>query len=285
VQIGACFFPLTTYLHSFYFSQIYVIIMMFDAHLHLADESALLDIRMVKEIIKEAEKEGISYFLSNSLDKRTIDENIALAKEFPEVFLGLGFFPTEFKKDQDLHKIEYLKEKIREAKKEGLSDRLFIGEVGLDFKEKDANKEVQEKALINILKIAKEENLYVEIHSRFAVKQVVNILEDFQYKKVIMHWFTDSKKYIDKVAKLGYFITIGPKYLYDQNIFENIKDVPKEQILFETDYPANVSGKAHKPEIIKEIFNKYCKDKEINKDEMHTILKESFRKIFPNIKA
>jgi TatD DNase family protein len=134
------------------------------------------------------------------------------------------------------------------------------------------------------LEIAKENNLYVEIHSRFAAKQTVTLLEEFDYNKIIMHWFMDSKKYIDKVAKLGYFVTVGPKYLYDQNLMDNLKDLPKEQILFETDYPANVNGQAHRPEKINDIFNKYCKDFEISKEDMQKTLDKSFKTIFPNLR-
>ena len=257
--------------------------MLFDAHLHLADEFKALDIKRTKDIINRAKEAGVKYFLSNTLNQKTIDETISLAKTLPEIFLGLGFFPTEFKNDKDIKKVEYLKEKIKEIKKIGLERKFFIGEIGLDFKDPNSNKDLQTKTLIEMLKIAKEENVYVEIHSRFAVKQVVSLLEEFGYNKIIMHWFMDSKKYIEKVSKLGYFITIGPKYLYDQNIFENIKDVPKEQILFETDYPAQVAGKIQNPETIKQIFEKYCKDQDIGQEEMQATLTKSLKKIFPNL--
>lgn len=254
--------------------------MLFDAHLHISDEYNPLDLKQAKEVIDNAKANKIDYLISNSTCLRTTDENILLMKQYPNVIAGLGIFPTEFKNSKDLEQIDKIKAKIEELKKEGFENKIIIGEVGLDFKDEKSNKEIQEKALIKFLEIAKENNLYVEVHSRFATKQCVALLEEFGYNKIIMHWFLDSKKYIDKVIKLGYYITIGPKYLYDQNLQDNIKDVPKEQILFETDFPANVQGKPHLPEAINDIFNKYCKDFEINKEEMHKIQEKSFQKIF-----
>jgi len=257
--------------------------MLTDMHLHIADEYSPLDIDKVKVIIENAKKHNIEYLVSNSTCLRTTEENILLMKQYNNVIAGLGIFPTEFKTSKDLGKINIIEKKIEELKKSGFGNRIIIGEVGLDFKDEKSNKEVQEKALITFLEIAKKNDLYIEIHSRFATKQTVALLEKFGYKKIIMHWFLDSKKYIDKVAKLGYYVTIGPKYLYDQNLMDNLKDLPKEQILFETDYPANVNGNPHYPEKINDLFNKYCKDFEIPKETMQKIQDKSFRTIFPNL--
>jgi len=254
--------------------------MLFDAHLHISDEYNPLDENKAKELINNAEKNGIKYLVSNSTCPRSLEENIYLMKKYKSVMCGIGIFPTEFKTEKNLDYIDLIRTKVIELKKDGFGNRIIFGEVGLDFKDEKSNKDLQQRALIEILKIAKEHNLYLEIHSRFAVKQIMQILEQFDYNKIIMHWFLDSKKYIDRAVKLGYYVTIGPKYLYDQNLIDNIKDIPKEQILFETDYPAGVSGKIHEPEMIKEIFNKYCKDFDISKEEMQSILDESFSKIF-----
>ena len=139
----------------------------------------------------------------------------------------------------------------------------------------------QIKALKELLTIAKENDLFVEIHSRFAVKQVLEVLEEFQYNKIIMHWFLDSKKYIDRAIKNGYYITIGPKYLYQEDLKANLNDVPTNKILFESDYPANVSGKIQEPKDIREIMEKYCKDFNVDFEEMLNIQKNALKIIFP----
>lgn len=257
--------------------------MLFDAHLHFSDEFKEIPKTETIEIIKRAKENKIEYFISNSVNLKTNIETIKLVKTNKTILGGIGIFPTEFKTDKDLKQLDKIREIIKELKKQNLLNRFLIGEVGLDFKDENCNKELQEKAFKEQIEIAEENNLFLEVHSRFSVKQTVEILEQMQYSNVIMHWFTDSKKYVDRVTKLGYFITVGPKYLYDQNIFENIKDVPKEQILFETDYPANVSGKAHEPSEILLIFKKYCKDFEIDENEMLKCQKKNFQKIFKSI--
>jgi TatD DNase family protein len=249
---------------------------MFDAHAHLSDEYELLNLNKVDLLIKNAERNGIKYIISNSTCLRTIDETIQISEKYSNIFLGLGIFPTEFKKQEDLDKIKILKEKLKKINLK----KAIIGEIGLDFKE-NCNKDLQIKALKELLVIAKENDLYAEIHSRFAVKQVLEILEEFKYNKIIMHWFLDSKKYIDRAIKNGYYITVGPKYLYQEDLKENLKDVPKEKILFESDYPANVSGKIQEPKDIKEIVEKYCKDFNVDFDEMLKLQNKNLKIIFP----
>lgn len=249
---------------------------MLDAHAHLSDEYELLDLNKVKKIIANANNNGIEYIISNSTCLRTIDETIQISEKYPNVFLGLGIFPTEFKKLEDLKKIQILKEKLTIID----LNRTIIGEIGLDFKD-NCNKDLQIKAFKELLQIAKDNNLFVEIHSRFAVKQVLEILEEFKYNKIIMHWFLDSKKYIDRAIKNGYYITIGPKYLYQEDLKINLQDVPKEKILFESDYPANVSGKIQEPKDVKKIIEKYCKEFNVDLEEMQNIQKSNLRIIFP----
>lgn len=249
---------------------------MLDAHAHLSDEYELLDLNKVKKIITDANNNGIEYIISNSTCLRTINETIQISEKYPNVFLGLGIFPTEFKKLEDLEKIQILKEKLKTIN----INRTLIGEIGLDFKD-NCNKDLQIKAFKELLQIAKDNNLFVEIHSRFAVKQVLEILEEFNYNKIIMHWFLDSKKYIDRAIKNGYYITIGPKYLYQDDLKTNLQDVPKEKILFESDYPANVSGKIQEPKEVKKIIEKYCKDFNVDLEEMLNIQKLNLKIIFP----
>lgn len=249
---------------------------MLDSHAHLSDEYDLLDLNKVKKIIDDAKNNGIEYIISNSTCLRTIDETIQISNIYPNVFIGLGIFPTEFKKLEDLKKIQILKERLKEIDLK----KTLIGEIGLDFKD-NCNKDLQIKAFKELLQIAKDNDLFVEIHSRFAVKQVLEILEEFKYNKVIMHWFLDSKKYIDRAIRNGYYITIGPKYLYQEDLKANLINVPKEKILFESDYPANVSGKIQEPKDVKKIMEKYCKDFNINFEEMQNIQKSNLKIIFP----
>jgi TatD DNase family protein len=249
---------------------------MLDAHAHLSDEYELLNLNKVNKLIITAKSEGINYIISNSTCLRTIDETIQISNKYENVFLGLGIFPTEFKTQKDLEKIDLLKIKLKTID----IRKTLIGEIGLDFKD-NCNKELQIKAFKELLKIAKENDLFVEIHSRFAVKQVLEILEDFKYNKIIMHWFLDSKKYIDRAIKNGYYITIGPKYLYQEDLKNNIKDVPKEKILFESDYPAIVSNITQEPKDVKKIIEKYCKDFNVDFEEMLNIQESNLKIIFP----
>lgn len=250
--------------------------MLFDAHLHLFDAGDDVD-----SIISRAKAKDVNYFISNCTNLLDCQKNIQIALTRPEVYLGIGLYPLEVSCLDDLKNVKVLQDIYNNLPKD-LKQRSLIGEIGLDFVSvSDSIKELQYKAFIDQIEFAKENDLFVEVHSRYAVSQTLETLIKQDAKKAVMHWYTVSKKYCERAVQNGYYITLGPSYIYNHDqVYEIVKNIDPKSILFETDYPVSFSGVIQEPIVIRDIVDRYCKDFEISYEEVCKLQQKSFKTMF-----
>ena len=97
--------------------------MYIDTHCHLSKE----DYDDIDLVIKENKEKNVNRIIISGCTKETIVESIALADKYQEVYLTIGYHPSEAKiiTSKDL---ELLEDQIRSnSKVKG------IGEIGLDY--------------------------------------------------------------------------------------------------------------------------------------------------------
>lgn len=116
----------------------------------------------------------------------------------------------------------------------------FIGEIGLDGSLK--YKETFGLQLQIFEKVISEchfqGNKIISIHSRGAVKEILNILLKYpNCGKPILHWYSGSLKDLKVAIKLGCRFSIGLQMIQSKKGQEIVKSIPKELILLETDGP------------------------------------------------
>ena len=116
-------------------------------------------------------------------------------------------------------------------------DIVGIGEIGLDFKEDSENWERQESIFRKLLKLSKEIDKPVVIHSRKAEKKCIEILEEEKAKKVIMHVFSGKLKLVERVVKNGWSLSIPTSVKNSEHFQKVISMTPIEQLFCETDSP------------------------------------------------
>jgi TatD DNase family protein len=228
--------------------------MLFDAHLHLANEFNNTDFEQVKSLIDDAKSNNVERFITNSINLKTNYDGIKLAELFNEIYLAIGIYPLEIKTETDLSQIDEIM-KLYYNLSNNISKKIMVGEIGLDFKESsESEKNNQQIGFIKQINFAKENNKFVQVHSRFAVKQTLELLLRERAERVIMHWYTTSEKYAKKAVDAGYYITVGPSYLYNHDlVYNNVKNIDIEKILFETDYPVSFNNIIQEPKVIKDI--------------------------------
>ncbi|MCH2003253.1 Qat anti-phage system TatD family nuclease QatD [Acinetobacter seifertii] len=123
---------------------------------------------------------------------------------------------------------------------DNIKNTRFIGEIGLDGSPK--YKDTFELQVQIFDKVMAECNLHgnkvISIHSRGAVKEVLNILLKYPKSgKPILHWYTGNLKDLQIAIKLGCRFSIGLQMLKTKKGIEIINNIPKELILLETDGP------------------------------------------------
>jgi TatD DNase family protein len=180
-----------------------------------------------KEIIKNIFlKEDIIALCSSTDIQSYIDLKNLKQEKINGLFFSYGLYP-------DVINNNTFEECVKNIQKIDFDDCLAIGEIGLDYKiTKDKIKrEFQKKVFEKQLEIAESLNKPVVVHSRFATKQVLEILDGYKMP-VILHWFSGSENQIKDAFSRGYYLTIN----FDRTTIEITKE-NISQIFIETDYP------------------------------------------------
>jgi len=253
-----------------------------DAHIHLSDPeySGYLD-----EIIADAKAAGVSALVTNSVDLKSCQNDIKLAEQYPDlIYPALGIHPwnVNFLKQNELQEtIDFI---LQQSQKKRL---MAIGEIGLDYKY-ETIWEQQMFVFDKMLQLAEQLGLPVIIHSRGTTDKIVDMLQSYNVKRVLLHWFGHPVETLNKAIDLDCFITEGPPVVYSSGIREIVKQTPITNLLPETDGPVlyrkkPFNGQLTKPSYIQEVLQAVAEIKNVSFNEVAGQIAKNFEFFF-NIK-
>ena len=200
--------------------------MFIDTHCHLSYE----DYDDIDLVIKENRKANVEKIIISGCSKEWISESLKLADLYDDVYVTLGYHPSEVDVVTD-EMLNNLKEQLKNKKVVGL------GEIGLDYYYGKDNKEKQIELFEKQLKIAEAMNLKVVIHSRDATEDTINCLKKYNVSGVI-HCFSGSVETAKIYVAMGYKLGIGGVVTFkNSKLFEVVQAVGLENIVLETDAP------------------------------------------------
>lgn len=237
---------------------------MIDFHAHLDLYPDVLD------LVQQVTERGI-YVLSVTTTPSAWKGTSALAQGSPRIRTALGLHPQ----------IAHLR--IGELP---LFDQLFpeatyIGEIGLDgAPEYKQHWQLQLQVFDHILERCKSAGGRVmSIHSRRAATAVLDRLEDFSGAGVpILHWFSGSKRELDRAIGSGCWFSVGPAMLASERSREFILRMPRDRILTETDGPfAQIDGQSARPWDAQKATVELAKLWTISESEADDLLLENLR--------
>lgn len=252
----------------------------FDNHAHLDDEKFDED---REEIIEKIHKDEIDKFVSAGYSLESSKKSIELSKKYDFIYSTCGISPNDIPQNE-----EELWKELSEIKKLAKENNkvVAIGEIGLDYHWNTENKELQKKAFIEQIIIANELNLPIQIHTRDAVMDTLEILKQNNVnKKGIFHCCPLNRELVKEGLKLGFYISFaGPvTFKNSKNANEIIEMVPNEKMLIETDSPylspEPLRGKRNDPRNVKYIAKKIAEVKNITIEEVADITYENAMKI------
>jgi len=202
-----------------------------DAHIHLSETEY---IGHLAEVIHDAADNGVSALITSSVNLDTCQNDVKLSEQYPNlIYPALGIHPynVNFLKQNELQEtIDFI---LHQNQKKRIA---AIGEIGLDNKYETIWKE-QLFVFDKMLHLAEQLELPVVIHSRGTTDKIVEILQSYNVKHVLLHWFSHTIETLNKSVDLGYFISEGPPIVYSDNIREIVKQTPITNLLTETDGP------------------------------------------------
>lgn len=228
--------------------------MLVDSHCHLTDERLE---KRVKDVLKEAKKEGVEKIMVASGNAEDGEVVIGLVRRFKELDGVVGIHPemvreNSFDVEVEIKKLEELIKKEKEVIK-------GVGEIGLDFyynKEKK-NKEVQIKLFKGQLRLAKKWKLPVVIHMRKAEEEMREVLEEFGGLKGMFHCWSGSEELLRFVLDRGFYVSVAGNVTFKNadELRKLVKLIPNGKLLLETDSPylspEPVRGRLNEPKNVK----------------------------------
>ncbi len=152
---------------------------------------------------------------------------------FPQVACTFGLHPHDanlWNLETATHLQQYLQVPMTVA----------LGEIGLDYYYNNAPRDIQQKAFREQLSIAAEFKLSVEIHTRDAEDDTIEILKEYKGRVIgLLHCFTGSWKLAEAALDLGYHISFSGVVTFKNagDLRETCKRVPLDRIHIETDAP------------------------------------------------
>jgi len=201
-----------------------------DAHIHLSDNEYSDDMEYILTAMDKMKIRACCVSMDNTSSKSTLD----LSQRSSLVLPFIGIHPE--KADDDLNAMVDLITQ-NSSKISG------IGEIGLDktYVSDEAGFSRQVLVFQELLSLAEKLVKPVSIHSRKTLDEIFSILPSYSIKGVLLHWFSGSKKQLQKAMELGCFVSYGPAMIYSDDKKVLLSETRADKILLETDGPVRFS--------------------------------------------
>lgn len=230
--------------------------MIFDSHAHYDDEAFEKD---RQQVIEEVTKSNVGYIVDAGSDIESSRLAVELSEKFENVYAAVGIHPLDadkFDKDSIL------------AIRELCSNRkvVAIGEIGLDYYYKGAEKETQKSIFKKQLDLALELNLPVVIHDREAHGDTYDIIKEYQSRNLrgVFHCYSGSLEMARQYIGMGFYIGFTGVITFKnaKKAIEVLSGIPLNRILIETDCPyltpVPFRGKRNDSRHLKYVIDKAC---------------------------
>lgn len=205
-------------------------------------------------------------------------------KKYNDVYGYVGVFPEEVKDFSD-KTLTDMEEIIKSNPK-----IIGIGEIGLDYYWDKSFKELQKEVFIKQIEFANQMNLPLNIHSREAHLDTLEILKKYNKNSTaIMHCFSGSLEFARECIKEGIYIALGGVVTFKnaKKTKEVAKNIPLEYLLLETDdpylAPVPFRGKENQPMYVKYVAEEIANLRGITPEEVAKTSTENAKKIFKDI--
>lgn len=250
----------------------------FDTHTHLNVEEFAG--REQEELALAAEM-GVTRMNIVGFDQPTIERAIELADQHSELYLTLGWHPTEAGTYTDEVE-QYLLDKLQHPKV------VALGEIGLDYHWMTASKEVQEQIFRRQIQLSKELDLPFVVHTRDALEDTYEIIksEGVGPRGGIMHSYSGSLAMAEKFVDLGMMISFSGVVTFKKatDIQEAATHLPLDKMLVETDAPylapVPKRGRENKTAYTRYIVEKIAELRGLSVEEVAAVTFENAERIF-----
>jgi TatD DNase family protein len=262
--------------------------MLVDSHAHLdmpqfdADRDA---------VIARAQQAGVSAILTLGVDGASSQRAVAIAQQHTGVYAAVGIHPHEAQ-----HATPEIYRALVALARERTGNRIIAwGEIGLDYHYQHSPPEIQRREFRRQIRLARELDLPICIHSREAHDDVLTILAEEMAADVgvVMHCFSGDVDIARRCLDLGFYLSFaGPvTFKNARKLPEVVPLVPDDRLLIETDSPYLSPhpwrGREHRNEPVRvaAIAARVAELRGIDVEALGQLVSRNFRALFRHVSA
>lgn len=234
------------------------------------------------ESLALAEQAGVRRIIVPTVTADRFARVVKLARDYLPLFAALGLHPLYIAQHQEAE-LEQLAGFLASRPQKLVA----VGEIGLDLYMENPQFERQQRVLKAQLKLAKEYDLPVILHSRRSHDQLAAMLRRAGLpRRGVVHGFAGSLSQAQAFIRLGYYIGVGGTISYEraQKTRSVMAQLPLTSLLLETDAPdmplAGYQGQPNRPERAAEVFQVLCQLRPESPDQIAAQLQHNTHALF-----
>jgi len=277
--------------------------MLVDTHCHLnfKDFNSDRD-EIIGRCLDPSNPSGQVWLINIGVNYKTSQEVIEIAQKYEKgVYATVALHPHDVTGYEEREKEEFDYDRFLKLAKN--KKVVAIGETGLDYEfcENDEKaQKLQQEVFIKHLKLAKEVNKPVVIHSRRTFPEILSIIQNSKFLprrqagKIqnsapgVLHCYMGRWSYAEEYLKLGFYISFTGLITYARDYDKVIKNTSLDRILIETDCPYLAPESIRKqgeiirntPENVKYIAEKIAEIKGVSFDEVAKQTTQNAKELF-----
>jgi TatD DNase family protein len=218
--------------------------MLIDAHVHMDRYEGELD-RAMEEI-----RLNRIFTVSTSMSIPSYQRNLKIAGRCGHILPTFGVHPWNASGYSE--RLEELDPCIERSP--------MLGEIGLDYHYvKHAHRyPAQRKVFEHFLAAAARQDKVVNVHTKGAEADVLELLDRYGPSRVIVHWYSGPGDILAGMIRRGYYFTIGVEVTQSETIRGIALRIPGNRLLAETDNPGALkwlSGSPGMPSAIRTVLD------------------------------
>jgi len=256
--------------------------MLVDSHCHLEfpDFAGDLD-----QLVARAAAAGVGRMVTISTRVRRLNELIAIAERFDNVYCSVGTHPHHADEEDGISSDELI-ELTKHPKV------VALGEAGLDNFYDHGSPAAQERGFRAHIAAARSTGLPLVIHTRDADDICGRILEEEMAKgpfRAVLHCYTGGRELAMKAISLGLSISFTGILTFKKS--ENLRalaaELPADRIMVETDSPylapGKFRGKRNEPAYVVEVAKVLAEARGVSLEQISRQTTENFFRLFSKV--
>ena len=253
-----------------------------DVHTHLD----MLDVTE-QEALEASRSAGLSHLITISTGPRDLHNVLEIAKTSiaPKVYCTLGYHPHEAASFTEEY-FEFIKANCANPRV------VAIGEIGLDYYYNNSPADIQKSTFRRLMELAAQTHLPVQIHTRDAEADTVEILTEFKGRvRGILHCFSGTTWLAEQGLALGYNLSISGILTFKtaEELREIVTKTPIDRLHVETDSPflapVPYRGKKNQPAYVLKTAELMSQLKGVSQEVLREQLFKNTMNMFPKMKS